>query len=582
MNIVWASSLFFLIAWLALFSSLFVYKKSDDKLEGAMWIPLLIVVIICIHTLIAAVLTIIHIPVNIVSIGIIECAIAGLLWRKIYKSKEYQKYKFEISDVLMLLGILVLIVFLVEERFDGKELLPSFFTIDPAVHFQNAMNTIIEQSVANMYLASLRNALFIETFGCFTTVDKYYKLFVISELVNFGLSGCMFYGVTKLMSNDRFTRLAGVIISLIYVVGYPLNSTLYGFVYLGMGVTIVSAIVCMADYFNLDRISRGFNIAMLMLLCVGVFQCYMLFMPVTFFAVIVSVFFKQKRDGKLISLDTVKVCLAIFLIPCIVGLGFAFAGTFSGGESVASAISQEGACYRLLYTNFVPFLPLAIYGLFRMITKKTNEVMIYLSIFTFGFVAVLFYKAYKLEVSTYYYYKNYFLAWFVLFFLAMKGIVEVEKKSRTLIVCFFGVWALVFSMMLTGTESKIAQKNPMLNEYQLARTYNDIYGYNFENIKIWPKYTTEKMDLYSYVYNELLSQDEIDKVPIASYWEDVYWYQDVTNTRDASWNSESGEYEYVLVLNDFKSTVYNENVEYFESLEKLYGNGAGFVARVSK
>ena len=583
-----AASLFFIVAWGALASGIYFSKKSEKKLDAVTWVVADILVTTCWHVLVAAVINLLKVPVNIITIGIFDLCAGAVLWFRIYKSKERQRYEFHIGDAVFCVALLVFSVLLTKYRYGGTEFFINYLTIDPAAHFKAAMDVVNNQCVNNMFYQALTNGLLIEVFSPLLKVDYYYRIFVFSEPLFLALAGGMFYGTIKRYLNTRFMQVAGIIISFLYIGGYPLDSTEYGFVYLGMGVTLLILLVFLADTFAKDEIAKWWNIVLLSLGCLGIFECYVMFMTIIFFAVIFVVFLKQQRAGILISKDTVITCLAIFLIPCILGMVYTYFGIFGSNLTVGGALSNEGAIYRDLYSNFVPFLPFALYGFYKEVKEKKNTTTLFLLPFLVIFMIGLFLRGMAGKVSSYYYYKTYYVLWFVVMLLVIAGISYMTKETRIVTGCCFAVWLAVFGAMVFHIEEKIQGKNELFNVNIKSSAFNDIFSYNYNNLRS-AGYSLDKRELYHYVYDELISKGQ-DMVPIASYWQDDFWYQGITNQRNDGWdvNNSAGflemllnsDAEYVLVLTDSQSTVYLDNQTYFDSLERVYENAAGFVAKL--
>lgn len=588
MNCTIVKSVFFVISWLALVSGGFFYKKSEKKLVGMTWIPVIILMSTCYHTMIAAFLDLVHIPVNVVSIGILDLLAAAWFWYQIKRKKVRQKYSFAWVDAAFSVILLLTVLYLDIKHFGGTQLYINYATIDPAAHLKAAMDVVHNQSVNNMFYSALFNGLLIETFAPLTKVDYYYKIFVMGDLLNFGLAGLMFYGVVRRFLKDRFTTIAGVIVSLAYLIGYPLCSILYGFVYLGMGVTIIAMLIVLSDTFMRDEIAKRWNILFLMLGCFAIFECYVLFMPVTFFALICCIFVKQWRNKCLVSKDTVFTCLQIFLLPCILGFVFTYAGIFAGGVTVSSAISAEGACYRDMYSNFLPFLPLMLYGFWMGLKKRENHLLMFLMPFTGIFVVALFLLGMKGKVSSYYFYKNYNLLWLLVFVLMFYGITYAEKQTRVLVGTIFLTWCFVAGIYITGLEDRIQAKYGLFDPTPKSASLNDLYNFNRTTL-FTPGYSYDKRELYHYVYDKLLQKGE-KMVAISCFWQDDIWFQAITDQRLDGWDYasdnhtayynklESSGANYIVVLYDGK--LYQDNPKYYDKLEKIYENPAGFVAKL--
>ena len=321
------------------------------------------------------------------------------------------------------------------------------------------------------------------------------------------------------------------------------------------------------------------------------FQCYALFMPVTYLAIIFAIFLKQYRKKILISKDTVVTCLAVFLFPCISGLWYTYMDVFVKDDvSVGSAISAEGAIYRDLYSNFLPFLPLAIYGFVKLIQSRKNKMISWFAPFFAAFTLGMFGLAYhNRSVSTYYLYKDYYMLWLIVCALAFYGVYRMTKEARAVTACYIGTWAFVLLFYVSGLENRIYNNNNLFMDSIKGPQYNDLVCFNLNTMKE-PPYAEPRMAMAHYVYEELLETGKTDKpVPCAYNDDQFYWYEGVTNQRlsdymywkigyDTVKENLEENCDYVSVMID--SRIYVDNQEYFDSMEKVFENEIGFVAKV--
>ena len=473
-------------------------------------------------------------------------------------------------------------------RFDGFALNINYRSIDPAAHIKSAIDIITKQKLGSMYYTSLLNALFMEVCAPWVSVSMYYKLFILTEVVNLGLSGLVFYSILRGKMKDGFLGVSAIVIMCIYVAEYPLNNALFGFTYLGVGISIIGVLIMLTMELMKDETNPKLLIPLLSMGCLAVFECYVLFMPVVYFAIITTVFVKQYKGKCLVSKETVFLCLKIFLMPCILGIYYTFFGFLGEGVTAGSQIALEGGIYRDLFSNFVPFIPFALFGLWRMWKDKENHILRYLFLYLMAFIGVLFIGGMKGKVSSYYYYKNYYLLWLFIMLLVYYAVTLLEPKLRSYAVIAFLSWTCILGMGVLGIEDKIAFHNQMFDENKKSGSYNDILVFNYVTLQSEP-YSALKCELYSYVYDELLSNGAA-QVPIACYWEDDVWYQALTNQRLDGWDYLSADHvayyakldevdaDYMLVLTD--SAIYQDNQEYYDGLTRLYENEAGFVAKL--
>ena len=584
MNCTWGASVFYFIAIAWLTIGAYLYKKTDKRQEGMTWIVVILILLNCYHCLTAAMFDLVHIPVNIITAGITDILAGSFFWWQIHKKKEIQKYHFSWIDIVFTISVIGVLCVFANIHYGGFALNINYQTIDPANHFRAAMDVVNSQTITSMFYETIWNGYFIELLGPLTTLDNYYRWFVLSDIINLGLSAFVLYGIIRGYFRGRYTAAAGYILSIMYMLGYPMCSTLYGFVYLGMGVTVIGVLIILTEMYVKEYMNKWLNVVFLMLGCLGIFECYVMFMPITFFAIISCIFIKQWREKKLISKDTVITSLAVFLIPCIIGFVYTYAGIFSEGTTVSGALVNEGACYRDLFSNFVFLAPLIIIGFVTVCRKRENNIIIFLTAYLVLFMMGLFLKVVTGKASTYYYYKVYYVLWLVAFVLMFYGVLYAERQTRQLITAQFAVLCILVGMYIGKVEERIKIHSDLMVAYEKAENYIDIWQYNC-GLMYMPTYSDEKMELYHYVYENIVEKDKF--APMAGYWEDDLWYQAITNQRYYGWGQSNPDHtdyfnhlnesdaEYVTVLKD--SQIYIDEQSYFDSLERVYENNIGFV-----
>lgn len=581
------ASLFYVLTTAVFLTGVYFVKKSDKQYIAAVWIPVACMVLCSMQGLFAAIFSLVNIPVNLYTLGLIN-GLAGVpLWMQIRKTKEIQKYEYKWIDLVALAVFGALFVGFVLKTC-SLEFAPHYLAADGAAHLKMALRVMVKQEVIDMYFSALHHGIFIEIFAPFVSSAVYYKLFVLSDMLHLLFAWCMFYAVVRRHAKDIYLQIAAIIATAIYGCGYPMNSTLFGFTYLGMGVIIISYLLIVTDLFVENEIDRKYAIIMMCLGCFAIFESYVLFMPVVFFSILFAMFIKQYKEKKLISWDTIKTGLQIFLLPTVLGLVYTYSGIFAEkGTSVGSAIANEGGIYRDLYSNFAILIPFVLFALYNLLKERKNKLSIILVILLVGFMAVLFILGVSGKVSSYYFYKNYYLLWMIAFELAFVGLTYFDKQARTFVTMGFVTWAVIFVAFLGNFETLIYNKSSLFNTNWKAETYNDIYRFNRDAIRL-PRYSSEKLHLYRYAVENLMTNGE--EVVLASSWEDFYWMDAITyqNLEYGYYYWNSGEdlfletmYEradYIIVLYD--APIYANHVEEFESLEKVYDGVVGYIARV--
>ncbi len=593
------AALFYIITTAALITGFMLLKKSDKRLMLGTWLPVSFIALMGWQTFSSGIINLAHIKVNIISLGIINFAAALFLLYISFKNKKVQGYSLNMVDIIAWILIILVVSFVAYRRF-GEFLSPTYSAWDAAVHMSSARGVINSGHIGGMYYAALHNGLLMETFGAFTKLSHIYKIYVLGDVFHLILAGFMFWGVIRRYTDGFFLKVFGVLATYMYVMGYPFNSTLFGFSYLGMGVTVIAFIIAVMDIYMEGEIDKKINIFLLALGCYGIFQSYVLFMPVVFFAVFICVLIRQKRDGKLFSPETIGVELGIFLLATLLGLWYTYGGIFmsrgesGGGTTVSSAINIEGGIYADLYSNFIFLIPLALYGLYMLLKEKKNIFIAVLTILDVIFVAALLYMALNHKVSAYYYYKNYYMLWLLAWVLAFSGIAHIKKETRLIPVFTMGLWCLIIFMGRFDIEDRISNRNPLLVPQLNEENLSHIYKFNYVFLRMSEHIPKDKLDIYEYVCEELLSKED-KYIPVAGSIEDYFWMQAITN-QDCSdfqyWNYGDKEREgetffdtlhtedihYLIVFTD--SEFYLKNQTYFDNMERLYENKTGYIALV--
>lgn len=579
-------SCFYVCAVLAFLSAAFCFKKAEKKQNAMVWVPVVLIGFLCLNALVAGVISLVHIPINLLSMGIMNLLAAVLMWVWIIKKKQFQSYYLNWFDVFAVLAIFSVVMTCAFQLF-GSNLWINYETSDPAIHFREAMKVLNTQKIGGMYFSSLNNGLLLSILAPFFTLLKYYKIFILADICMYLLSSWMFYSLIRKFCKTIFLKFCGLAVTLIYILGYPLNNMIFGFVYLGIGVMIIAYLIFLCDSYIENGVSRIFFILSMMLGCMGLIVCYSLFVPVVYIGVALAVAFPYVQRKQLLPnlKKVIGIEFAIFLLPTLIGIYYSFFGVFSSEVSAGSAIAAEGYIYRDLFMDFVPFLPFALYGLLTRLQKKkftAGVLLLFLfSVFTFG----LFLLGMKGKVSSYYYFKTYYVIWMLVFYFLMVGIAKLAKKSKTALLSYALVWLLVGAVSFTKLDEKVSKRNILFEPAPRSSMLFGLYEFNRNKLQKESTVTGERFQLYEFVEEHCPSENPI---PLADDHEGLYWYEGITNQLMESfytWNTDAAAYQeklqsvdYVIVMKD--SQAYQANRNYLDSLHRVYDNAAGFVAQV--
>ena len=180
-------------------------------------------------------------------------------------------------------------------------------------------------------------------------------------------------------------------VSLICTLGYPLNSLLFGFEYLTMGLLVICAIINLVDYYEKNTLKLSYIMLMFGLLNFGLFFSYYMFVPFVYPALWIYFCIKNhSKTNKIITKELVLILIVTLLLPFVLGYIYHLApniysividkyinpdevwdySSYIAGEGLAT----YGFIYINLYSNMLLLIPLTIYLIIKdhKISKLKN------------------------------------------------------------------------------------------------------------------------------------------------------------------------------------------------------------------
>lgn len=583
-------TVFAFVAYLVYISGLFFVKKTDNKLNGVLWGPITFFLGICFNAFVVGVVNLVSIPITLFTVSVMNLISGGICWFFIIK-KGKQNYLFSLCDLLCFLPLILVAAYFSIEQF-GRELYPLYATSDPGVHLRVAVQSMLTKKVDGMYFAGFLNGMIIEFFGAFVKFTHNYTIFVLTDAAMYMLSGVIFYCVTANLTKKTGSKIVAMVMAILYMLGYPLSNLAFGFTYLGMAVTILLLIVFLTEHYINHKINKCFNLFALMTTCFSIAICYSIFAPVTFVGVFVSVAIVFIKEKRLISWQFVFEELKIFLAPCILAIYYFFVTW--GPE--ANAIGGEGYIYRNLFSNFVFLLAPLIITIVHVVKKRQNDEAIPMLIALFLWLGATFLLGLKGSVSSYYFFKSYFILWAISFYLAFKAVLILEETALIHAVAYMITPVLLLIIGSSNIEDKIRERNILFSPDLHADRYFDVYQNSsnlivndneYDRRRVW----RARIELYDYAYENCMEEEHV--IPLIDHLESVYWYEGIMGQENVYWwldkedklqEIENSNYIIVIPNTEMYSSgdaFYEEYAEYFNSLEKVYENELGFVAKVS-
>lgn len=584
------ASILYVTGFVLCFAAIFLLPKSEQKLNGVMWLVLSLLAEMCWGGFVAAIINIVHIPINIYSMGIVYLVSAVLLGVKSYREKKIQSYEWSLLDILFSLGVFLLVGYMVLKK-AGTDLNLVFVNSDAAVHLKNAVSVVLNQELPTMYFAPFQTAMVLEVMMPAVPIYDFYKVFFVIDAFLFAVEVIFFFLFCQEYLKKKWMKVIGIFMCIFYAAGYPLLSYIWTFYYWALGVMLMGMVTLLVRMYRKNEIRRNYILLLLMLSCNGVTMCYMLIGPMTFIAAFLCLAVTAKSEGKLVTKGNVLMALKVFLAPTLLAIYYCyFEFLRKQGMSATEVISIEGGIYRELYVNFLFVMPIVAYMVVHSIYKrKADENMIFFLTLC-AFVLVLFVLAVKLRVSGYYYYKFYYPLWFYAFVLAIQGMEKMLEKHWEVLVSYGLVFVFLFGLHFGGIERKIVESSANFQTEEHAGVLFDLYDNNRPFVlKSDITFSKDYMDICKYVVDELESEKDIPLIATQENYEKCYWYEAITGEDSSDyygwWHKfknvrkklDGQKVEFFAVFKD--SPVFEENEDYFTQFEVVYENETGVIYR---
>lgn len=500
-------------------------------------------------------------------------------------------------DVLAFLVIVLICAYCGFQLF-GSPLSLNYETSDPANHYAAAVRVINGEPCSSQFFCRLVSAYIMVGLQPFVSADLLPFIFVIADILLFILSGLVFFGVARYLAKNT-APFAVLCLAIFYILGYPLNNLVFGFGYLGTGVSLIACILfftarvagvidCNVDEIGFSSLvaSGRSEIAALALSLFGLICSYSLFVPPVYLAVFlyIAVILIKRR----VALHEVALIeFAIFAVPVFIGYLIVYVSMFGGPKvgssaSVGSSIATEGYIYRDLFSSFVLIAPFAFAGLYFSVKAEdhSDKALPVMTVIFVAYMITLFCLGLLGRVSSYYFFKCHFVLW-LLFFLAAASLLGATGRAGSVI--FSSFFAVVFGLMFvvfTGSDGYLSAKRQLFNPAPSGYSFFQVVNFNHSRFNLG-RMPLDQVFEYERV-GDFCSDSEGDAV---AYFlggdKDAYWFRALNGydygkfywhlTRDKLVQSLSS-YSYVYVSSANSSLMTSDGVAFKELAEYVYSN----------
>ncbi len=481
-------SLFYVLSNIFLIGTFLTIKKADEKQNLIKWIIISLGLLFCYNASLVFILSFIGIPAYLLNITIINCLISFFILFFVIKNKIYQQYFFFKKDIIAIIIFTIIILLLAFFRF-GFPFNIVYETCDPGTHFLTAkdffnqsylLDKVVDNTIVNFetrqFASYVNLGLLFKVISPFIDSFDFYQLYIWFDVGMLLLSTLMFY---FLISSLKINIVVLILGTFLYILGYPLNSLIVGFFYLGHSITLIMLLFILYKMYDLKNINNNISLILIMIVTLGLFFTYYFFVPVVFGGLFIYSIYKWlKNKEKIITLKNIRFVLLVYILPCILGfIYFVLPNIDNSEQNLIYQLSLDGYCYVDIYSSFLIFFPFIIYYFIYSIRKKylSFEIFIYIILLLFIFAIVILW--YFGIASPYYLSKTYYLLWLLNFILVFKVISECQFDKIIFLVSFFVSILVCSILLLTNFENYFKLKTP---SYIVSNSFNEfgIYGYN--------------------------------------------------------------------------------------------------------
>lgn len=574
----------YVISSIAIFVLTILVKKSKEKLEITKSIVITSTMQLAYNALVCWILNLINIPITVVSLTITNIITTLVLSICIIKKKETQKYYFSKTNALISVIFILLTIVIIGTTY-GNFTRIRYVSMDSREHYKAARefsentqltNKATENNTTNpafMIMGYTNVGIIFKVLNPYIGTMQLYKAYILFEAFVYLLTGLMFYMILQKDHYKIKEKIIITVLSLIYLIGYPLNAWISGFHYLVLGILYIEAIIYV---FKRDvKLNEKYSILLLFLLNFGLIFSYSLFCPFVYLAEFIYIIYMFKKEKKRILLYT----LFTLVLPGIIGVSYLIIPSLG---KVSGYINLEGWVYKNLWSNFILFVPFAIYEIYAGVKEKKFKFYYVLFFTLIIYMLVLFIGTKIGRCSEYYFYKNYFIMWLMIICLSTKGLIRYlnEQKDKFVIKTFI-IFYLIFMGISVYFGKAYIKDKPTDNITDIMQVY--VFNKTMMIAKNSAFINNQEIDLLSKAEEIIKDNWKKENLLIITNPTQGQWIQSLTGYYDILYNDKKNTIN-KMNNNDFKYVIAFENREMFkkygkeidlDNMQILYENDLG-------
>ena len=485
----------YLISIILLLLSFILIRKNNKRVNILSSIIYSLCFFFCYQTFVVYISGLFNLGGSLLYYSIVNIIISIIIFTYIIRKKEIQEYYFNKKELLLYISIIIIILSTCLIRFRGLSIL-TYISDDSSIHYRSALHfkrelkyltktnsqdIIYHDFSKYMPISYINGGFFLKILSNF----KPYKVFIIYDIICLILYSLLFLSTIIDSSKKKNNKyISYLIITLLYILAFPLNNLLFGFFYLGLGIMVVNLIYLFIKNFEFNLDSNIFlKIIMLFILNFSLFFSYYLFVPNIYLAT--GLYYIWLYKNKKISKKNLFIYgLITLIIPFLIGFNhFILPNLFNKSKTVLRAITLEGAIYNNITTIYLFLLYLTIL-IYRLYHKKISKIT-YLSIniYIITFYITIFLVLYIFKISKlYYFYKLFYLfSIFIAIAIANKYLNKEKIVYKASIIIILLI--IIPIICKENTISKFLSKTNIYS-YNSNEIFNGQIRYNKDELKL--------------------------------------------------------------------------------------------------
>ena len=592
-------NILYIITILAIYILFIIMQRSEKKQNLIAWLTISAILIICYNILICLIYTFIGILCTLANLSVCNAITAVFFSIIIFNDKKIQKYYVKIPDVVFSVLLLIIVIVVAYKQYENPFNI-KYKTTDGSSHyflaeqFYEKTTLLYKDEIADFMDISnlgfkLPGAYVNEgiLFKIFDGQVEKIDLFIIFDLAVLYMSGILVYHLLILHAKEKkMLKILAMIFSIMYMLGYQLNSMLYGYVYLSLALNIIVTLLLVMKNSKTEQINNTITTTILAILSFGIFFSYAYFIPIIYIAIFINIIIESKiKKEKILSEDNLMRLIPVMIVPLILGATyFIILPLVKGAKTEVSSITVDGAIYKNYITNLLVYIPIFIVEIILFIKskKKQPDFSSILFILSIIFVLILFIGNKLGNVSEYYYFKSYYIVWplsIINVYRAICNIVKNEQKTLKIATYMYSMSYIIIILIATILMKNIGINNIFYTNADIVVNSEEIL--NNGELKILEKVKKQIEDNQIYILN---SKNIARKKWVTALHQNEQIYLQQLFDRDITieeWIEEKEKTYYLAYYEEYKEIVAKDNylTKNNDKYEIMYKDKYGFILK---